>query len=70
MEWMVTVNEPGKTFLMQGNEAIVRGALEAGVRFAAAYPGSPSSEILTMLGHVADEMNLYAEWSTNENCAF
>lgn len=70
MEWMVTANEPGKTYLMQGNEAIVRGALEAGIRFAAAYPGSPSSEIMTMLGHVADDMDIYAEWSTNENCAF
>lgn len=70
MEWMVTANEPGKTYLLQGNEAFVRGALEAGIRFAAAYPGSPSSEILTMLGHIAGPMNLYAEWSTNENCAF
>lgn len=69
MEWMITTNEPGKTYLMQGNEAISRGALEAGIRFAAAYPGSPSSEILTMLGHVADEMDIYAEWSTNETCA-
>jgi hypothetical protein len=69
MEWMITTNEPGKTYLMQGNEAISRGALEAGIRFAAAYPGSPSSEILTMLGHVADEMEIYAEWSTNETCA-
>ena len=66
---MITTNEPGKTYLMQGNEAISRGALEAGIRFAAAYPGSPSSEILTMLGHVADEMEIYAEWSTNETCA-
>ena len=69
MEWMITANEPGKTYLMQGNEAISRGALEAGIRFAAAYPGSPSSEILTMLGHVAEEMDIYAEWSTNETCA-
>jgi indolepyruvate ferredoxin oxidoreductase alpha subunit len=70
MEWMVTADQPGKTYLMQGNEAIVRGALEAGIRFAAAYPGSPSSEIMTILGHIADDMGLYAEWSTNENCAF
>lgn len=70
MEWMVTADQPGKTYLMQGNEAIVRGALEAGIRFAAAYPGSPSSEIMTILGHVAADMGLYAEWSTNENCAF
>jgi indolepyruvate ferredoxin oxidoreductase alpha subunit len=70
MEWMVTANEAGKTFLLQGNEAIVRGALEAGIRFAAAYPGSPSSEIMTILGHVAKERGVYAEWSTNETCAF
>lgn len=66
---MITANEPNKTYLMQGNEAISRGAIEAGISFAAAYPGSPSSEILTMLGHVANEMGLYAEWSTNEACA-
>ena len=35
MEWMVA-NEPGKTYLLQGNEA-TRGALEAGIRFAASY---------------------------------
>lgn len=54
---------------MQGNEAIARGAIEAGVSFAAAYPGSPSSEILTMLGNVSEEAGLYAEWSTNESCS-
>jgi indolepyruvate ferredoxin oxidoreductase alpha subunit len=70
MEWMVKANEPGKTYLLQGNEAIVRGALEAGIRFAASYPGSPASEIMAMLGRVAGEMDIYAEWSTNENCAF
>jgi len=69
MEWMITADQPGKTYLMQGNEAVCRGALEAGIRFAAAYPGSPSSEILTMLGHVAEDKELYAEWSTNETCA-
>ena len=66
MEWMVTVDDPGRTFLMQGNEAFVRGALEAGVRFAASYPGSPSAEILAMMGHIAKDRNLYAEWSDNE----
>lgn len=69
MEWMLTANEPGKTYLLQGNEAIARGALEAGIRFAAAYPGSPSSEILAMLGRVAQEAELYAEWSVNETSA-
>ncbi|HWQ76703.1 MAG TPA: indolepyruvate ferredoxin oxidoreductase subunit alpha [Syntrophomonas sp.] len=69
MEWMITADQPGKTCLLQGNEAICRGAVEAGIRFAAAYPGSPSSEILTMLGHVAADTGIYAEWSANETCA-
>lgn len=65
----MTANAPGQVCLMQGNEAIVRGALEAGINFAASYPGSPSSQILGMLGKVARERNFYAEWSTNEVCA-
>lgn len=52
--------------LMMGNEAISRGALEAGVSVAAAYPGTPSSEIIETLAKVQDEHNLYVEWSTNE----
>ncbi len=51
---------------MMGNEAIARGALEAGVKVVAAYPGTPSSEIPQALGDVAEEMGLYVEWSTNE----
>ena len=69
MEWMTTKNEPGKTYLMQGNEAIVRGALEGGVHFASSYPGSPSSQVLGMLGHIAEQFNFRAEWSTNETTA-
>ena len=65
----MTANAPGQVCLMQGNEAIVRGALEAGINFAASYPGSPSSQVLGMLGKVAKERNFYAEWSTNEVCA-
>ena len=65
----MTANAPGQVCLMQGNEAIVRGAVEAGVNFAASYPGSPSSQILGMLGKIARERNFYAEWSTNEVCA-
>jgi len=65
----MTANAPGQVCLMQGNEAIVRGALEAGINFAASYPGSPSSQILGMLGKIARERNFYAEWSTNEVCA-
>ena len=69
MEWMTTIDEPGKTYLMQGNEALVRGAMEAGIHFAASYPGSPSSQVLGMLGNIAGQMGFYAEWSANEACA-
>ncbi|MCI8574770.1 MAG: hypothetical protein HFF89_10090, partial [Oscillibacter sp.] len=48
MEWTMTANAPGQVCLMQGNEAIVRGAVEAGIHFAASYPGSPSSQVLGM----------------------
>jgi indolepyruvate ferredoxin oxidoreductase alpha subunit len=53
---------------MTGNEAIARGAWEAGVRVAAAYPGTPSTEILEHLGSYPSE-DLHAQWSTNEKVA-
>jgi len=59
----------GSKHLLQGNEAIARGALEAGVQYCAAYPGTPSTEILTTLAGVAREAGIYAEWSTNEKVA-
>ena len=52
--------------LMTGNEAIARGAWEAGVRFAAAYPGTPSTEILENLATYKD---IDAQWSPNEKVA-
>jgi len=52
--------------ILQGNEAIARGAWEAGVTVAAAYPGTPSSEILT---EIAKYPEIYAEWSPNEKVA-
>jgi indolepyruvate ferredoxin oxidoreductase, alpha subunit len=55
--------------LLMGNEAIVRGALEAGVNVAAGYPGTPSSEIIEGFSRVAKERNLYVEWSANEKVA-
>jgi indolepyruvate ferredoxin oxidoreductase, alpha subunit len=55
--------------LLMGNEAIVRGALEAGVNVATGYPGTPSSEIIESFSKVAMERNLYVEWSTNEKVA-
>jgi len=65
----IDINAPGKTILMMGNEAIARGALEAGVGFASSYPGTPSSEILPSMAAVAKRMNIYAEWSVNEMVA-
>lgn len=55
--------------VMMGNEAIAYGAVEAGVQVAAAYPGTPSSEIFSTLAALATEHNIYAEWSTNEKVA-
>jgi len=52
--------------LMTGNEAIARGAYEAGVLVASAYPGTPSTEILENVS-MYDE--IYSEWSTNEKVA-
>ncbi len=52
-----------------GNEAIARGALEAGVSVATGYPGTPSSEIIESLVAVSREKNLYVEWSVNEKVA-
>jgi indolepyruvate ferredoxin oxidoreductase alpha subunit len=52
--------------MLSGNEAIARGAWEAGVRLAAAYPGTPSTEILENLAKYDD---VYCEWSPNEKVA-
>jgi indolepyruvate ferredoxin oxidoreductase alpha subunit len=66
---VIDLKEPGKELLMMGNEAIARGALEAGVRVAAAYPGTPSTDIIENLAGVASKMGLYVEWSVNEKVA-
>lgn len=65
----IDIDAPGKTLMLMGNEAIARGALEAGVGFIASYPGTPASEILPTLAEVAKRRNLYAEWSINEMVA-
>ena len=49
--------------LMLGNEAIARGAYEAGVKLASAYPGTPSTEILEYISKYDD---IYSEWAPNE----
>ena len=56
-----------KKVIMLGNEAIARGAYEAGVKVSAAYPGTPSTEISEYLVQYKD--SLYCEWSPNEKVA-
>jgi len=55
--------------LLLGNEAIARGALEAGVAVATTYPGTPASEIGDALARVAKDAGIYFEYSTNEMVA-
>lgn len=52
--------------LMLGNQAVARGAYEAGVAVATAYPGTPSTEITEFIAKYDD---IYAEWSPNEKIA-
>jgi indolepyruvate ferredoxin oxidoreductase alpha subunit len=66
----IATGQVGSRVLMLGNEALARGAIEAGVRVAAAYPGTPSSEIFETLSEAAKELDFYAEWSVNEKVAF
>ena len=58
------MNEDKK--LLSGNEAIARGAYEAGVRAACAYPGTPSTEILENMVRYSE---IYCEWAPNEKVA-
>ena len=53
--------------LLSGNEAIARGAYEAGVKVCSAYPGTPSTEIFESLPQYKDA--LYCEWAPNEKVA-
>ena len=68
MHKLLTEN-PGQQMLVLGNEAIARGAIEAGVAFASTYPGTPSSEISLNLFQMSQESDLYFEYSTNEKVA-
>ncbi len=55
--------------LLLGNEAIARGAWEAGVRVAVGYPGTPSTEILETIGKYFKD-DIKAQWSPNEKVAY
>jgi len=63
------VDESGKEVLLLGNEAIVRGALEAGIGHGSTYPGTPSSEIGNTFEKIAKEYGMYFEYSANEKVA-
>jgi indolepyruvate ferredoxin oxidoreductase alpha subunit len=60
---------PGKEMLLLGNEAIARGAIEAGIGLASCYPGTPSSEIPDTFFTLYQEAGFYFEYSTNEKVA-
>jgi len=69
-------DKPGKQILLLGNEAITRGALEAGIDVATTYPGTPSSEIADTFSLIARSFTkqnktpgFYFEYSTNEKVA-
>ncbi len=53
--------------LLSGNEAIARGAWEAGITFASAYPGTPSTEILENI--IRYQEDIHAQWGSNEKTA-
>ena len=55
-----------ETKIMLGNEAIARGAYEAGVKVSSAYPGTPSTEISEILAKYEE---VYTEWAPNEKVA-
>lgn len=62
-------DEPGKEILLLGNEAIVRGAMEAGIGHGSTYPGTPSSEIGNTFEEIAKDYGMYFEYSANEKVA-
>lgn len=70
----ILLNKPGKKIILLGNEAICRGALEAGVDFVSTYPGTPASEIGNTFWRIQKEIkkinpNFHFEFSTNEKVA-
>src|SRR6056297_84166 len=69
----ITLKEPGKRGLAIGNDAIARGAYEAGCVVGSGYPGTPSSEILKMFAFTAvtnKDKHINIEWSVNEKVGF
>jgi TPP-dependent indolepyruvate ferredoxin oxidoreductase alpha subunit len=69
MDLKIAVDKPSSFVLLNGDEAVARGAVEAGVRVAASYPGTPATEILEALAEAAKTFGIYVEWSINEIAA-
>ena len=63
------IGEEGSVSLLMGNEAIARGAIEAGVKIVIGYPGTPSSEVIQTLAPKAKELGIRVEWAVNEKVA-
>jgi indolepyruvate ferredoxin oxidoreductase alpha subunit len=59
----------GQSMFLMGNEALARGAIEAGVLFATGYPGTPSSEVIESLCTIAKDLGIRVEWAVNEKVA-
>jgi TPP-dependent indolepyruvate ferredoxin oxidoreductase alpha subunit len=66
MKAKIAVDKPGSYLLLNGDEAVARGAIESGIKVATAYPGTPSTEILEAIADAAKHYGIYAEWSINE----
>jgi TPP-dependent indolepyruvate ferredoxin oxidoreductase alpha subunit len=62
----IALNNPRSFVLLNGDEAVARGAVEASIKLASSYPGTPSTEILEAIAGVAKNFGIYAEWSVNE----
>jgi indolepyruvate ferredoxin oxidoreductase alpha subunit len=62
----IAIAKPHTFVLLNGDEAVARGAIEASVKLAASYPGTPSTEILEAIAEAAKHFGIYAEWSINE----
>jgi len=59
----------GDRFLLLGNEAVARGAVEAGTHAVTTYPGTPASEVGDTIAQIATDAKIYMEYSTNEKVA-
>ncbi len=63
-------SEPQPRLLLSGDEAVAFGALDAGIRYASSYPGTPASEILSFLRKESDPHEIRTVWSVNEKVAY